>query len=888
MSRIEQELEKVKVCLGSRFTPSYNTIYKKPLPDSIVQLESLPKIDSYIPKPEVLTHEADLYKVLTSLLENQEYQTTCIRLAQQNNKESKEYAKGIFAFKDFRYSKNESYLDENQCVRTHTTNESFRQWTGFQGFDIDFPKELGHLRKTEALQLKPIVFDRLKEFPWFILTTLSTGGHGIHIYTATQIPEDLTLEQRIFYFNNCYQKKALEIYKVLHDVYVKEDVYSDDEIIESLLDDAMYKPEQPMFITPLDTTPLVNEDFVFEQDKECLELSRNALLFTRSDEKTGKSWPLKEEGYEQLIEAFQSKKAFVGSQQYNQEYDYQRESIIEIKTESKGYFQKKEEGEDMHFYFGHTQRHDGVPTLFEIAKYLIHSRGVAAALTFAQQGIYKSPDNTSQEASNAHFIKIIKWVDSHCSNLRTKRDVMKWCNENLGFNDSIEYTPKPLASYNIYNKMKKEVAKDGKVKVLNIQDKYDTYFKEHALYKDKLKFNAFTVELEYDKNPLDDFTLARIYNGLSRDVGLKDTKVARSTIIEQCIKNSYNPLKDKLLSLKWNGQDMIGLMLDKFMKVNPSKRKLYYEFLMKWAVGMVKRVLHPGCKFDLVLVIIGPKGFGKSELSSRLGMGYTVDFTMQSDKDAIQLMQKAWIYNIDELAYMKKASFEAFKNFITRTTDNARFAYKEFNGEYPRKGGFIASSNDNSIITDVSDIRGERRLLIIKMDQDDPEYVYKNLTQEVVEQFWAQVMHIYNENPNLELYVSSEEFYEDQTQYIATSNDSASAWIEDILNSDYLVNENGEISSLSAMKEQYTLGRNNPNLSVMGTKIDKIPTKWLAAILKDTHREDSRSIGAIAMALKDTWYRKSIVYNKIQQQCFVRKKNIIDEYEENISDLHNF
>lgn len=882
---LAEELKKVKVCLGTRYTPAYNTIYKKPLPNSIVELESLSKIESYCPQPEVMTVKADIDKIL-SLLENAEYQKVCIELSQKKGGDTKDYAKGMFPFKDFRYSKNESYLDENQCIRTKTTNESFKQWTGFQGFDIDFPKELGPHRRTEALQLKPIVFDRLKSFPWFILTTLSTGGHGIHIYTATEVPETLSLEQRILYFNNCYQKKALEIYKVLHDVYVKENVYSDDEIIESLLDDAMYKAEQPMFVTPLDTAPLVNDNFVFAQDKECLELAKNNLLYTRTDESTGKSFPMKEEGYESLIEAFQNKKAFT-KHRYEQEYDYQRECIIDINSDSKGYFQKREDGENLSFYFGHTQRHNNIPTLFEIAKYLIHSRGVAAALAFAQQGIYKSPDMT-QEASNSHFGKIIKWVDTHCSNLRTRRDVMKWCNENLGFNDSIEYTPKPLASYTIYNKMKKETTKEGKTKVLNIQENYDTYFREHDLYKDKLKFNSFTVELEYNSKPLDDFELAKIYNNLSRDVGLKDTKVARSTMIEECIKHSYNPLRDKLESLKWNGQDMIGVLLDDFMKVNSSKRKLYYEFLMKWAVGMVKRILLPGCKFDLVLVAVGPKGIGKSLLPERLGMGYTVDFTMQNDKDAIQLMQKGWIYNIDELAYMKKASFEAFKNFITRTTDNARFAYKEFNGEYPRKGGFFATTNDVNIITDVSDIRGERRLLIIKMEQDNPEYVYKNLTNEVVEQFWAQVMHIYKENPELELYVSSDEFYDDQIQYMATENDSASAWIEDILNSDYLVNQDGEISSLSAMKEQYTLGRNNPNLSIMGKKIDKVPTKWLAAILKDTHREDGRSIGAIAMALKDKWYRKTIIYNKQQQQCFVKKKKLLEDYEQSISDLHNF
>ena len=43
------------------------------------------------------------------------------------------------------------------------------------------------------------------------------------------------------------------------------------------------------------------------------------------------------------------------------------------------------------------------------------------------------------------------------------------------------------------------------------------------------------------------------------------------------------------------------------------------EVTRKTLCAAITRVLHPGCKFDTVLVLCGPQGIGKSTLISKIG-----------------------------------------------------------------------------------------------------------------------------------------------------------------------------------------------------------------------------------------------------------------------------
>ena len=78
----------------------------------------------------------------------------------------------------------------------------------------------------------------------------------------------------------------------------------------------------------------------------------------------------------------------------------------------------------------------------------------------------------------------------------------------------------------------------------------------------------------------------------------------------------------------------------------------------KTLCAAIVRVLHPGCKFDTVLVLCGPQGIGKSTLISRIGGEWfsdSLNLADTRDKTAAEKLQGYWIIEIGEMAGMGSA-----------------------------------------------------------------------------------------------------------------------------------------------------------------------------------------------------------------------------------------
>ena len=81
-------------------------------------------------------------------------------------------------------------------------------------------------------------------------------------------------------------------------------------------------------------------------------------------------------------------------------------------------------------------------------------------------------------------------------------------------------------------------------------------------------------------------------------------------------------------------------------------------------VAAVRRVRQPGCKFDQIGVLEGPEGTGKSKaLETIAGRENFSDQTIlsQSDKEQQELLRGVWIYEIAELAGMRRSEVEKQK-----------------------------------------------------------------------------------------------------------------------------------------------------------------------------------------------------------------------------------
>jgi predicted P-loop ATPase len=93
--------------------------------------------------------------------------------------------------------------------------------------------------------------------------------------------------------------------------------------------------------------------------------------------------------------------------------------------------------------------------------------------------------------------------------------------------------------------------------------------------------------------------------------------------------------------------------------------------------AMVARIMEPGCKADYVLILEGGQGEFKSSVCRILaGDAYFADDLPDiRSKDANQFVRGLWLIELPELSALNRADIEAWKAFITRTTERYRPLY---------------------------------------------------------------------------------------------------------------------------------------------------------------------------------------------------------------------
>jgi len=171
----------------------------------------------------------------------------------------------------------------------------------------------------------------------------------------------------------------------------------------------------------------------------------------------------------------------------------------------------------------------------------------------------------------------------------------------------------------------------------------------------------------------------------------------------ECEQNRFNSLQDMLSATVWDGKQRLYTWLTTYMGVedSPLHRAWGELFLMAAA----RRAFDPGCKWDHVLVFEGPEGGGKSSAIKILACG-TADKhgTYFSDapilhvqsREQQELTRGVWLYEIAELAAMRKADQYLVKRFVTAEGEKARAAYAHFLTKQPRVSVFFGSFNTDA------------------------------------------------------------------------------------------------------------------------------------------------------------------------------------------------
>jgi putative DNA primase/helicase len=197
---------------------------------------------------------------------------------------------------------------------------------------------------------------------------------------------------------------------------------------------------------------------------------------------------------------------------------------------------------------------------------------------------------------------------------------------------------------------------------------------------------------------------------LSQKYGLPSiARAALSEAIETVAHgNAFHPLREYLEGLAWDGTARLEKWLVYAIGETPdSLAKPVFEYLCLvgryWLLGMVNRVMEPGCKFDYCPVLEGPGGLGKSTLVETLaGSEYFSDthFDVSRGKEGQEQVQGLWIYEIAELASFGKAEIELIKAFISAKADRYRPSYGKVVEKFPRQCVLAGTTNNKKYLRD--------------------------------------------------------------------------------------------------------------------------------------------------------------------------------------------
>lgn len=198
----------------------------------------------------------------------------------------------------------------------------------------------------------------------------------------------------------------------------------------------------------------------------------------------------------------------------------------------------------------------------------------------------------------------------------------------------------------------------------------------------------------------------------------------------------YSPVVEYLDGLTWDGVPRLDGWLVRYAGVDASADGLDEVYGARWAISAVARAYEPGCQADSVLILSGPKGIGKtSTLRVLAGADWYSESPLPIGTDeAPKKLAGVWVYELGELASLKRAAIEGVKQFITATVDRFRPSYGRNQVVRQRRCIFAGTTNEDAFLVEddrrwwVRRVAREADLAALARDRD---------------QLWAEAVHRY-------------------------------------------------------------------------------------------------------------------------------------------------
>lgn len=195
--------------------------------------------------------------------------------------------------------------------------------------------------------------------------------------------------------------------------------------------------------------------------------------------------------------------------------------------------------------------------------------------------------------------------------------------------------------------------------------------------------------------------------------------------------HAFHPVLDWLDALRWDGVPRLNHWLTNAFDAENNR---YHRAVgAKFLIAAARRVRHPGCKFDTMLVLEGVQGLGKSRACEALfGPDWFSDSVPAdlTSKDAAMALHGKWCLEFAEIESLIRAEVETIKAFLSRRVDRFRPPYGRAYIERPRQCVLIGTTNKDDYLRDDT---GNRRIWPVRCRAASPDWIRVNR-----DQLWAE------------------------------------------------------------------------------------------------------------------------------------------------------